>query len=79
MAPAPGVRHVIRDAKAYLCGHLHTLAGIAPEMFTSHPEGFFELELGDWKDNRRFRILAVDQVSFESNCIKNGSMSDTIV
>jgi len=24
-------------------------------------EGFLEIELGDWKDNRVFRLMAVDQ------------------
>lgn len=35
-------------------------------MHVRHPEGYLELELGDFKDNRRFRIMAVDHdlVSF---------------
>ncbi|KAB0799720.1 hypothetical protein PPYR_07600 [Photinus pyralis] len=41
----------------YLCGHLHTFV---PEMYTMHEEGFLELELGDWKENRMYRLLAVD-------------------
>jgi len=53
---------LLSGAKAYLCGHLHTFAGVIPEMFARQKEGFFELELGDWKDNRLFRILAIDQV-----------------
>jgi len=40
------------------------LAGLVPEMFAWQKEGYFELELGDWKDNRRFRVLALDQVKF---------------
>lgn len=45
---------------AYLCGHLHTLAGFVPNMYTRQKTGMLELELGDWRDNRMFRILAVD-------------------
>jgi hypothetical protein len=40
------------SGSAYLCGHLHTLGGLMPEMYTMHKEGNLELELGDWKDNR---------------------------
>lgn len=44
----------------YLCGHLHTLGGIVPSMYTLQREGFLELELGDWKDNRMYRLMAID-------------------
>lgn len=37
---------------AYLCGHLHRLGGLVPNMYTLQKDGFLELELGDWKDNR---------------------------
>lgn len=37
---------------AYLCGHLHTLGGLVPQMYTMQDEGFAELELADWKDAR---------------------------
>lgn len=36
----------------YLCGHLHTLGGLVPQMYTMQSEGFAELELADWKDGR---------------------------
>lgn len=36
----------------YLCGHLHTLGGLVPRMYSLQKAGFMELELGDWKDNR---------------------------
>lgn len=45
---------------AYLCGHLHRLGGLVPNMYTLQKDGFLELELGDWKDNRVFRLLAID-------------------
>ncbi|KAK3092914.1 hypothetical protein FSP39_008820 [Pinctada imbricata] len=54
------VRALMRDGSAYLCGHLHTLADLVPKMYTLHKTGLLELELGDWKDNRKFRVLAID-------------------
>lgn len=41
---------------AYLCGHLHTLGGLVPQMYTMQDEGFAELELADWKDGRMLVI-----------------------
>ncbi|OON18766.1 hypothetical protein X801_05375, partial [Opisthorchis viverrini] len=54
------------SAYAYFCGHLHTLLGWVPKMYGLQPQGFLELELGDWRDNRYYRIVAVDHdlVSF---------------
>lgn len=51
-APEPGFRYLMRNGVAYLCGHLHTLGGVVPNMYTLHKTGILELELGDWKDNR---------------------------
>jgi hypothetical protein len=46
----------------YLCGHLHNFIGAADRMYTMHPNSnLLELELADWKDNRKYRILAFDQ------------------
>ncbi|XP_076833795.1 transmembrane protein 62 isoform X2 [Brachyhypopomus gauderio] len=56
----PGVRALMSTALAYLCGHLHTLGGLMPVLHSRHSTGTLELELGDWMDNRRFRILALD-------------------
>ena len=61
LSPDPGLRSILKPSLAYLCGHLHTLNGLAPHMYSSQPGDFLELELGDWKDNRIFRILVVDQ------------------
>ncbi|KAG5862870.1 hypothetical protein JTB14_023940 [Gonioctena quinquepunctata] len=44
----------------YVCGHLHKLGGLVPKMYTLQKAGFLELELGDWKDNRVYRLLAID-------------------
>ncbi|KAJ0062885.1 hypothetical protein NL108_008222, partial [Boleophthalmus pectinirostris] len=60
VSPSPGVRELMRSAVAYLCGHLHTLGGLMPVLHSRHPQGTLELELGDWMDNRRYRVLALD-------------------
>lgn len=41
-----------KTTQAYLCGHLHTMLGVVPNMYTLQQAGFLELELADWKDNR---------------------------
>ncbi|XP_043316220.1 transmembrane protein 62-like [Cervus canadensis] len=53
LSPSPGLRSIMSSATAYLCGHLHTLGGLMPVLHTRHFQGTLELELGDWKDNRR--------------------------
>ncbi|KAM4625578.1 transmembrane protein 62 [Polymixia lowei] len=60
ISPSPGVREMMSSAVAYLCGHLHTLGGLMPVLHSRHPQGTLELELGDWMDNRRYRVLAFD-------------------
>lgn len=54
------VMEMMAGGLVYLSGHLHTLGGLAPELYTLHNTGTPELELGDWKENRRFRLMAVD-------------------
>ncbi|WAR18419.1 TMM62-like protein [Mya arenaria] len=49
-----------RNVSVYVCGHLHILGGMARRMYARHSTGLLELELGDWKDNRMYRILAID-------------------
>lgn len=41
------------DGIVYLCGHLHTLGGIVPQMYSLQKSGFLELELADWKTSRK--------------------------
>ncbi|XP_062863818.1 transmembrane protein 62 isoform X2 [Trichomycterus rosablanca] len=60
ISPSPGIRTLMSGAVAYLCGHLHTLGGIMPLLHSRHSSGTLELELGDWMDNRRYRVLAFD-------------------
>ncbi|KAG8449457.1 hypothetical protein GDO86_016201 [Hymenochirus boettgeri] len=64
VSPSPGVQSVMSSAVAYLCGHLHTLGGLAPVLHSQHQQGTLELELGDWMSNRRFRIFAFDHDLF---------------
>ncbi|GAB6029706.1 hypothetical protein CHUAL_005428 [Chamberlinius hualienensis] len=64
LSPSPGIRHLMRNGVAYLCGHFHTLGGWIPHMYTLQKTGFLELELADWKDNRMFRIGAMDHGLF---------------
>ncbi|XP_023613309.1 transmembrane protein 62 isoform X4 [Myotis lucifugus] len=64
LSPSPGVRSIMSSATAYLCGHLHTLGGLMPVLHTRHYQGTLELEVGDWKNNRRYRIFAFDHDLF---------------
>ncbi|KAM6181483.1 transmembrane protein 62 isoform 2-T2 [Erethizon dorsatum] len=64
LCPSPGIQSTMSSATAYLCGHLHTLGGLMPVLHTRHFQGTLELELGDWKDNRRYRIFAFDHDLF---------------
>ncbi|XP_016067841.1 PREDICTED: transmembrane protein 62 isoform X2 [Miniopterus natalensis] len=64
LSPSPGVRSIMSSATAYFCGHLHTLGGLMPVLHTRHSQGTLELELGDWKKNRRYRIFAFDHDLF---------------
>lgn len=49
---------------AYLCGHLHTLLDIFPQIHAVHSEGMMELEVGDWKESRKFRVGVFDHDVF---------------
>lgn len=48
------------NSLAYMCGHLHTLGGIVPNMYALQEDSFLELELADWKKNRMYRLAAID-------------------
>ncbi|XP_021929537.1 transmembrane protein 62-like isoform X2 [Zootermopsis nevadensis] len=75
LAPGSGgVRTLIAkysESIVYVCGHYHTLGGMVPNMYTLQQAGFLELELGDWKDNRLYRLLAVDHGLFSFVDIKH--------
>ncbi|XP_055386194.1 transmembrane protein 62-like isoform X2 [Condylostylus longicornis] len=62
-----GLREIIgsfEENYAYLCGHFHTQGGFIPRMYALHKNGFLELELGDWKKHRLFRVAAFDHGLF---------------
>ncbi|KAG5450069.1 Transmembrane protein 62 [Clonorchis sinensis] len=64
---------------AYFCGHLHTAHRLIPRMYVLQPQGYLELELGDWRDGRYFRIVAVDHdlVSFADFRMFHGTQQTT--
>ncbi|XP_063803721.1 transmembrane protein 62-like isoform X2 [Pseudophryne corroboree] len=64
VSSSPGIRTAMSSAVAYMCGHLHTLGGLAPILHSQHQQGTLELELGDWMQNRRYRIFAFDHDLF---------------
>ncbi|KAM6960922.1 transmembrane protein 62 [Aplochiton taeniatus] len=79
VSPPPGVRGVMSSAVAYLCGHLHTLGGLMPVLHSRHPEGTLELELGDWMDNRRYRVLAFDHDLLSFSDLKFGQWPAVLI
>lgn len=57
------LRQMIREydtSLAYLCGHLHSLAGLIPHMYALQEDSFLELEVADWKNCRKYRVAAID-------------------
>ncbi|MEE6492619.1 hypothetical protein FKM82_016613 [Ascaphus truei] len=64
ISPSPGIRTAMSSAVAFMCGHLHSLGGIAPALHSKHQHGTLELELADWMSNRRYRIFAFDHDLF---------------
>jgi hypothetical protein len=48
------IRDLMKNAAAYLCGHLHSAYGLVEKMYTVHHNGLVELELADFKINRRY-------------------------
>lgn len=70
-------------AHSYWSGHLHTAYNLVPNMVTPASEKLpsllqplqgthMEMELGDWKDNRLFRIFSVDKgyVSYVTSSLR---------
>ncbi|XP_064082624.1 transmembrane protein 62-like isoform X1 [Macrobrachium nipponense] len=73
LSPEPGIRRLMGRGLAYMCGHLHTLGGLVPNMYTRQHTGSLELELGDWKDSRIYRVAAIDHGLFSFTDVKYGS------
>ncbi|XP_055306031.1 transmembrane protein 62-like isoform X1 [Sitodiplosis mosellana] len=69
------LRRIIRDydnSLAYMCGHFHTISGLIPRMYALQDESFLELEVGDWKWCRKFRVAAIDHGLFSFVDVYNG-------
>ncbi|KAF7041968.1 hypothetical protein CFC21_051679 [Triticum aestivum] len=76
-------RHSI---SAYLCGHLH--AKVSNQLWRHHQmrtkersSSFWEWELGDWKESRLMRILAIDggAVSFIDHTLKQPFQTSILI
>lgn len=57
-----GIRNIIDGP--YLCGHFHTIGNMVTKMHATQQPGYAEVELGDWKYNRRLRLAAIDHQLF---------------
>nr|XP_039259686.1 transmembrane protein 62-like [Styela clava] len=62
-------RLVGKRGGVYLAGHLHKYCGRS-EIYAVNPHGFLELELEDWKDNKMYRIAAIDHDIFSFTDLK---------
>ncbi|XP_018352053.1 PREDICTED: transmembrane protein 62-like [Trachymyrmex septentrionalis] len=60
-----------KESMVYLCGHFHTLGNMVPNMYSLQKAGFLELELADWKDNRMYRLAAIDHGQFSFIDVKH--------
>nr|XP_002129413.1 transmembrane protein 62 [Ciona intestinalis] len=60
-ASPPSLENIVgQTGDLYLSGHFHDFRGLAPHQYAMHSQGFLELEVADWMNNRRFRIVSVD-------------------
>lgn len=79
---AYGLRRLIgayEESVVYMCGHLHQLGGMVPHMYTLQNDGFLELELGDWKSNRTYRLAAIDHGMFTFVDVQHGQWPVVLV
>lgn len=82
LSQKPGIKSIIANDErsiAYLCGHFHNMLGFVPNMYTLQKKGFYELELADWKDNRMYRIAAVDHGLFSFVDVKHNDWPIVLV
>lgn len=64
---------------AYLCGHLHTFFDLMPRIYVRRDGGLLELELADFKDNRRFRVMTFDHDLFSLSDVKFGQWPVVVI
>lgn len=67
------------DSSIFVAGHLHTLGSLVYRMYTLQPEGFLELELGDFMRNRLFRLGVFDHGQFSFADIKLGTWPIAVI
>jgi Icc-related predicted phosphoesterase len=67
------------ESSIFVAGHLHTLGGLAFRMYALQPEGFLELELGDFMKNRRFRVGVFDHGLFSFADVKLGTWPIAVI
>lgn len=78
----PNIRRFIGqydESSIFVAGHLHTLGNFALNMYTLQPEGFLELELGDFMRNRLYRIGVYDNGLFSFADVKLGQWPVVVV
>lgn len=81
----PGTIHVRQligkfdESAIFVAGHLHTLGNLAFRMYTLQPEGFLELELGDFMKNRLFRLGVFDHGLFSFADVKLGKWPIAVI
>lgn len=82
---SPGSPHIRKfigqhdDSSIFVAGHLHTLGGLVFHMYSLQPEGFLELELGDFMKNRLYRIGVFDHGLFSFADVKLGTWPIAII
>ncbi|RWS02814.1 transmembrane protein 62-like isoform X2 [Dinothrombium tinctorium] len=64
LMPNFGLRQILNGP--YLCGHYHAFI---KQLYITHDNDALEIEVGDWKDHRFFRIAAIDHGLFSFNDI----------
>jgi len=74
------IRSLISHGLVYLSGHLHDLYFFKMYgMYSYHQNRDLELELVDWKNNRRFRVLAVDDGKLSFKDVKYNQWPITLI
>jgi len=73
------LRSLMSQGLVYLSGHLHDLYHGLHNLYTFHAGDNLELELVDWKNNRMFRVFAVDDGKFSFTDLRHGDWPVVLV
>ncbi|CAO1412640.1 unnamed protein product [Diamesa hyperborea] len=76
------IRNIVgkyNQSMIYVAGHLHTMGGLIKRMYTLQPNGFLELELGDFMRKRLFRIGVFDHGLFSFVDVKHRTWPVAII